>query len=190
MLSIIKEDCYGSSIYSYTNGIFFSKGDIVKVIYKKHDFYEVEAMDGRRFYVENSFLDTSFLDIGDGSASVTEPLITLANIANEKDIGSATTSKIDGSNGSYYDNKVPDWLVDQWLDDSSVNVTLKAEHVIEFVFKDNFDFGNCYKALVRAVKSLEGCGKSGNTLEYEMDKVIYYANKVKEKAQRNAAIDE
>lgn len=105
-------------------------------------------------------------------------------------IGSAATSKIDGSNGSYYDNKVPDWLVDQWLDDSSVNVTLKAEHVIEFVFKDNFDFGNCYKALVRGIKSLEGCGKSGNTLEYEMDKVIYYANKVKEKAQRNAAIDE
>lgn len=109
-------------------------------------------------------------------------------------IGSAATSKIDGSNGSYYDNKVPDWLVDQWLvhigEDASAKVILKAEHVIEFVFNDNFDFGNCYKALVRGIKSLEGCGKSGNTLEYEMDKVIYYANKVKEKAQRNAAIDE
>ena len=57
MRSVIKDDCYGNSIYSYTNGMFFKRGDIVKVISKREPSSDVQVFDGRRFYVENCDLE-------------------------------------------------------------------------------------------------------------------------------------
>ena len=173
MRAVIKEDCYGSSIYSYTNGIFFSKEDIVKVISKKHDFYEVEVRDGRRFYVKNSFLD-----IGDGSDSVTEPLITLANIANEKDTVHTSTSKIksDGGSSDYYkvELKLPMPLYDH--NDNLVGIiTFETQDILYALVGGEWTLSNIVKACRRAWLSLQGGGKEGNDITYEAKKIHWFA---------------
>ena len=94
MQAVIKEDCYGKSLYSCTNGIFFKQGDIVKVIFKRGPSSYVQVCDGRRFYVENSFLmfATDTYPTKDQSSP-------FANTDDEKDNEPATTSKIKSDGG-------------------------------------------------------------------------------------------
>ena len=35
MRSVIKDDCYGNSIYSYTNGMFFKRGTLLRLFLKE-----------------------------------------------------------------------------------------------------------------------------------------------------------
>ena len=79
-----------------------------------------------------------------------------------------TTSKPVKSNGgssSYYTLVIND-------------KTVETEDVIRDVFANDFDFGNAFKSLVRAYGALNGAGKDGNTVEYEMNKLRYSSKKI------------
>lgn len=81
---------------------------------------------------------------------------------------STTTSKPIKSNGgssAYYTLVIND-------------KTVETEDVIRDVFANDFDFGNAFKSLVRAYGALNGAGKDGNTVEYEMNKLRYSSKKI------------
>ena len=94
--------------------------------------------------------------------------------------------KSDGLNSSYYDIYLPDWLIKQLTKRKEQgNCYIKTEELIEVVFKDNFSFGTLLKSLVRAFGVTQGQGKAGNSLDYELNKVSYYTDKIRSVGKRN-----
>lgn len=83
--------------------------------------------------------------------------------------------KSDGGSSSYYDLQLPDNIIEF----IQVHGYLKTEDLIKHVFGNDFDYGNMFKSMVRAYKAENGEGKEGNDVTYDMNKVQYYANKVK-----------
>ena len=84
--------------------------------------------------------------------------------------------KSDGKSSSYYDIN----LSEKTKKFITENGYVKTEHLIYDIFGNDFDFGNVFKSLVRAYGITQGAGKLGNTVEYEINKVIYSANKIEE----------
>lgn len=85
--------------------------------------------------------------------------------------------KSDGGSSSYYDlylsNKTVNFICE--------NDYVKTEQLILDIFGNDFDFGNILKCLVRAYGAMNGQGKLGNSLEYEVNKILYSVNKIKER---------
>ena len=73
----------------------------------------------------------------------------------------------DGGSSSYYTLNINDTVVE-------------TEDIIRDVFGNDFDFGNAFKSLVRAYLNTQGKGKAGNNLSYELNKIRYSLNKIKE----------
>lgn len=93
----------------------------------------------------------------------------------------------DGGSSPYYDRVVPEWLLQNIVQrDADGLCYIKTEELIEIVFNNDFDFGTAFKSLVRAHGAVNGGGKVGNTANYELNKVKYYADKIKAKEERNA----
>ena len=84
--------------------------------------------------------------------------------------------KSDGKSSSYYD--LP--LSEKTKKFIKENGYVKTEHLIYDLFGNEFDFGNAFKSLVRAYGVTQGLGKEGNDISYEMNKIIYSANKIKD----------
>ena len=94
--------------------------------------------------------------------------------------------KSDGGSSSYYDIYLPTWLMQAMVDrEVDGKVYIKTEELIEVAFESDFDFANAFKSLVRAFGTMNGGGKAGNDVDYEMNKVQYSANKIKERNKRN-----
>lgn len=92
--------------------------------------------------------------------------------------------KSDGGSSSYYDIQIPDWLFDKIYERRySENCYIKTEELIE-VMGDSFNQGTILKSLVRLNSLLNGVGKEGNSVDYECNKIIYYANRIKEENKR------
>ena len=77
----------------------------------------------------------------------------------------------DGGSSSYYELNINGNKVE-------------TEEIIDQVFGNDFDFGNAFKSLVRAYASTKGSGKAGNSIQYEMNKIIYSANKIKNRGTK------
>ena len=103
-------------------------------------------------------------------ASFVEPLLTEEASLTPKAV------KSDGGSSSYYDLKLSDLTLD-FIEETN---KVKTEHLIRDVFGNDFDFGNIFKSLVRAHGTTQGAGKEGNDIVYEMNKIIYSANKLKD----------
>lgn len=89
--------------------------------------------------------------------------------------------KSDGGSSSYYDLPISDKLlkaINSRNEDGKCYV--KTEDLIDELFGNDFDFGTMFKSVVRGYLQTKGEGKAGNDLGYEMNKVVYYANKIKE----------
>ncbi len=96
-------------------------------------------------------------------------------------VESTNKIKSDGGSSSYYDVEIPGWLADKLLTRiEDKKPFLKTEELIMMLFNNDFDFGNIQKSLVRAYQATRGGGKDGNDVDYDMNKIIYSANKIKE----------
>lgn len=82
----------------------------------------------------------------------------------------------DGKSSSYYDLQ----LSQKTIDFITENGYVKTEMLIYDVFDNDFDFSNAFKSLVRAWGTVNGAGKKGNSLEYELNKIDYSVNKIRE----------
>lgn len=94
--------------------------------------------------------------------------------------------KSDGGSSKYYDIELPEWLFERIQDrynDTGV-AFVKAEEIIEAGFDNDFSHGNLFKSHLRAFRCTQGQGKEGNTLDYEVNKILYYAERVREQARR------
>lgn len=90
----------------------------------------------------------------------------------------------DGGSSSYYDKEIPQWLLKRLIErNDEGKCFIKTEELIEVLFRNDFSFGNAFKALVRADGVVTGQGKAGNTLSYETTKVKYYANRILEQGE-------
>lgn len=142
----------------------FLKGDVCEVIEKVDDDcrdYIIKAPNGNTFgeYEENLKLYEEE---------------TKAPIAS------------DGGSSSYYDKEIPQWLLNRLIErNDEGKCFIKTEELIEVLFRNDFSFGNAFKALVRADGVVTGQGKAGNTLSYETTKVKYYANRILEQGEDN-----
>lgn len=95
--------------------------------------------------------------------------------------------KSDGGSSSYYDLPISDKLLIKVLNSCNEDgkCYVKTEDLIDELFENDFDFGTMFKSVVRGYLQTKGEGKAGNDLDYEMNKVVYYANKIKEKGCEN-----
>lgn len=82
----------------------------------------------------------------------------------------------DGKSSSYYDLK----LSQKTIDFIKENDYVKTEMLIYDIFDNDFDFSNAFKSLVRAWGTVNGAGKKGNNLYYELNKIDYSVNKIRE----------
>lgn len=92
-----------------------------------------------------------------------------------------TAIRSDGGSSKYYDIPLPEWLLDNINDRASVgNAYIKTEELIEVIGSD-FDIGNILKCLVRINSLKSGVGKAGNSVDYDANKIIYSAQRLKER---------
>ena len=94
--------------------------------------------------------------------------------------------KSDGKSSSYYDVKLNQKTID------FINETgyIKTEHLIFDLFDNNFDYGTVLKSLVRSYGCLKGAGKAGNNFTYEMNKVEYYTQRVRDNYEEQVGGDD
>ena len=93
--------------------------------------------------------------------------------------------KSDGGSSTYYDIDIPAWLLYTLNErQKEGKCYIKTEELIECGFSSDFDAGNIFKSLVRAWGALNGAGKAGNGVDYECNKIVYSANKLKQRNQR------
>lgn len=94
----------------------------------------------------------------------------------------------DGGSSSYYDIGLPKWLIARVLERYEAgHAYIKTEELIEVAFKDDFDFGNIQKSLVRMRGTYDGAGKAGNSLNYERKKIEYSLGKIQQRFDRRGA---
>lgn len=97
--------------------------------------------------------------------------------------------KSDGTSSSYYDIDLPEWLVEKLIDRAaSGHCFIKTEELNE-IFGNDFNRGTLFKSFVRAFKITLGCGKAGNDMRYEVNKIKYYADKMLEVHEREQGGD-
>lgn len=90
--------------------------------------------------------------------------------------------KSDGGSSAYYDLPLSDKLVELILQRKEEgSAFIKTEEIILEVFDNDFDFGCLFKALVRVKGTIDGGGKAGNTVDYELNKINYYKGKLRER---------
>ena len=58
---------------------------------------------------------------------------------------------------------------------------IETHDIITDVFDNDFDMGNMFKAQVRIQAAINGSGKAGTSIEYDLNKIIYTCNKLKDK---------
>lgn len=89
--------------------------------------------------------------------------------------------KSDGGSSSYYDIKLPNWLVALLIERRGEGGSfIKTEELIEVLGSD-FDVGNILKCLIRINSLKNGCGKEGNDVVYDANKIKYSANRLIER---------
>ena len=106
-------------------------------------------------------------------------------IKSKADSEKKTPIKSDGGSSTYYDIDIPAWLLYTLNErQREGKCYIKTEELIECGFSSDFDAGNIFKSLVRAWGALNGAGKAGNGVDYECNKIVYSANKLKQRNQR------
>ena len=99
----------------------------------------------------------------------------------EEDSESTGPIKSDGGSSSYYDLPVAEWLLYTLNErQKEGKCYIKTEEMISAFFGNDFSFGTALKSLVRAWGIKKGAGKAGNDIDYEVNKIIYYAEQIRE----------
>lgn len=112
----------------------------------------------------------------------------------EKGIAATSTEAVDdavkpiasdGGSSTYYDIGLPQWLVDNIVErQKEGRAYVKTEELIEVAFANDFDASNIFKSLVRAWGAFNGGGKKGNTVDYDLNKMNYSTEKLRQRAVR------
>lgn len=111
---------------------------------------------------------------------LSEPFFDWSSV---RDIVSPESKKIksDGGSSSYYDIPIPKWLAQKLIERyNSGQCYIKTEEIIKVRYDNDFDFGNADKSLHRAFQATKGGGKEGNDVNYDLNKVKYSIEKIRQ----------
>lgn len=86
--------------------------------------------------------------------------------------------KSDGGSSNYYNIPLSNNVLKRVIETG----VIKVEDIIEALGSD-FDIGNIIKCAVRINSLQQGIGKEGNTVEYDVNKIKYSANRLVEREQ-------
>lgn len=91
--------------------------------------------------------------------------------------------KSDGLSSDYYKIKLPSEVVNRILERRGVSGDgssyIETNEVIRFGLNNDFDMANCFKCMVRVASLLNGKGKYGADLSYDINKINWSANEMK-----------
>ena len=106
-------------------------------------------------------------DMYDQYPAPTSPKKVLYDVC---DVYTESTGEVtsDGGSSSYYGLEV-------------AGHKIETHDIITDVFDNDFDMGNMFKAQVRIQAAINGSGKAGTSIEYDLNKIIYTCNKLKDK---------
>ena len=86
--------------------------------------------------------------------------------------------KSDGGSSKYYQITIRTQESNIRLVDNDelqlVDVDLETGDIIRALVDNDFDLGNCLKAIRRIHQSSKGEGKSGTSIEYDINKIKYF----------------
>ena len=92
------------------------------------------------------------------------------------------TTKSDGGSSSYYELALPKPVIDsikKQLADGVENPIIETGDVIKMLVNNDFDAANVIKALRRIFMSIEGKGKEGTDIAYDLNKCDYFINEIR-----------
>lgn len=134
-------------------GLDIKKGDTFRPIRTTDEFYFVSTL-------------STLIQIPIDAAEVIERRTVLQDFGlanpNEFTVEQETST---GGSSKYYDLIINGQAV-------------KVEDIVKDVFGNDFDYGNAFKALVRSFALRSGGGKAGSTVDYECEKIKYYAGRI------------
>lgn len=85
--------------------------------------------------------------------------------------------KSDGGSSSYYTFPI--------RNKKGEEIVVETADVIRAMVGNDFGLGNILKACRRIYMSLQGAGKVGTSVDYDANKIQYFADEVKQHATRN-----
>ena len=115
-----------------------------------------------------------WVQIGDQENFENECVQDLISRPLEPDMPMKQPVKSDGLSSSYY--TIP--LSDQIIERINETKTIETEDIIKCGFNNDFDFGNALKSLKRLYECVNGGGKEGNDMRYEINKIKYSLDKI------------
>lgn len=115
-------------------------------------------------------IELGYCTTGDGVWSHGDynyPVYLERDLEMDRAVGVQGAVKSDGGSSSYYE------------------LTINSNHVetsdvIRDAFGNDFDLGNMFKSMVRIQSTRDGKGKAGTSTEYDLNKIIFTCNKLKE----------
>lgn len=84
--------------------------------------------------------------------------------------------KSDGGSSSYYTISLSAKAIERINKSGSIEL----EDVLRYGFGNDFDFSNAVKSLMRLYGTVNGAGKEGNDVQYELNKIKYSLNKIED----------
>ncbi len=84
--------------------------------------------------------------------------------------------KSDGGSSSYYFTKLPQHLIDDIVERGGIEI----KDIVRYCFDNDADCKDIIKALKRIRENLKGGGKEGVSVEYDCNKVVFYAEELKQ----------
>ena len=92
----------------------------------------------------------------------------------EPDLPMKQPIKSDGLSSSYYTITLSKQIIER----INETKTIETEDIIKCGFNNDFDFGNALKSLKRLYECVNGGGKEGNDMRYEINKIKYSLDKI------------
>ena len=84
--------------------------------------------------------------------------------------------KSDGGSSSYYFTKLPQKIIDSIVEKGGIEI----KDIVRHCFYNDADCKDIIKALKRIQETKRGGGKDGASIEYDTNKILFFANELKE----------
>ena len=153
-----------------------------KGVQRTHE-YDQTKID--KYFAEGTWIITSGSLAELVMGGVNDKEVKATSVARTAEGVSTKAVASDGGSSTYYDIGLPQWLVDKIVERQKEGTAyVKTEELIEVGFGNDFDASNIFKSLVRAWGAFNGGGKKGNTVDYDLNKMNYSTEKLRQRAQR------
>ncbi len=154
----------------------FTIGDSVKVKQKAWDEFITELSrfgftEDEAYEVSGVYRDGAVISIKGGYSTYHSEYFELCSESTVKEVtGTVTPIKSDGGSSSYYELTI--------TNKAGESIKCETGDVIRALVGNDFDFGNCVKALRRMYLATLGMGKEGTDIPYDCNKIRWFLGEI------------